>query len=103
MTKKEIKKLHEWLQLPVAERRKRVPKKMRCGSKRCDNRVGPPASIKCTKCGRQYCCMECAIDSSAIDHATFDRVWFDKNPSPDQYDIECCFCTGNKRSYEDRD
>ena len=54
--------------------------------------------------------MECCCEGNGLDHKHFDMMYewdYDKRPEdkvyPDQFDIVCCFCSGAKRSWEDRD
>lgn len=67
------------------------------------HRPQPPAMIKCTQCNRVWCCMECCCEDDSLDHKYFDMIYENEKPYPDQYEIVCCSCSGEKRSWEDRD
>jgi hypothetical protein len=82
--------------------REQIPEDQRCCRSPCDIPVKPPASIKCKKCNKQWCCMECCIEDNALDHNHYDMIQ-DAEESPDQYEIVCCKCSGTRCSWEDRE
>jgi hypothetical protein len=59
-------------------------------------------TISCSICGKEWSCLETAIEADAVDHDDFDRIWDDEDGVEPRV-IKCCHCTGKKRSWEDRD
>lgn len=57
--------------------------------------------LQCKICKTIWCCQECAIEDDALSHEDFDKM--DDEDRPEIVTIECCRCTGKKRSWEERD
>ena len=73
-----------------------------------------PGAIRCTECGREWCCLECSINGDGMDFENFEKIEDihdeirdhnylnpdDEKSIPDVHEIVCCFCSGKPRSWE---
>ena len=55
--------------------------------------------VQCSLCETEWCCLGCAIEDDAVSHADFNRHDRQENHK-EPFIIECCRCTGKKRSWE---
>jgi hypothetical protein len=58
--------------------------------------------VTCKLCSTSWCCLECAVECNAIDHAHFDAI-SEAEETPAVFGIICCACSGNRPSWTDRD
>ena len=79
-------------------------KNLKCSRKTCIVVVAkPPGLIQCEECRQIWCCMECCIEDDSLDHEHFDMIYDHEGKHPAVWSIVCCRCSGNKKSWEDRD
>lgn len=54
--------------------------------------------VRCSICGKEWCCLECAVEYDAVDYGDYKRANSSKKSKP--FVIKCCHCSGKKRCWE---